>query len=117
MLQLIARRFVFALVTLWAVSVVVFTAVELLPGDACQAFLGQMAQGQRLDNCRSRYQLDQPAQVRYLKWAKGLLAGGLGQRIKRDKNKAMRLETDSAVRQGLAEHGLLSFGNGIPLEV
>lgn len=85
MLQLIVRRFVFALVTLWAVSVVVFTAVELLPGDACQAFLGQMAQGQRLDNCRSRYQLDQPAQARYLKWASGLLAGDLGQSIKRDK--------------------------------
>jgi peptide/nickel transport system permease protein len=75
----------FALITLWAVSVVVFTAVELLPGDACQAFLGQMAQGQRLDNCRSRYQLDRPAPVRYLEWADGLIAGDLGQSIKRDK--------------------------------
>ena len=85
MLLLMARRFLFALITLWAVSVVVFIAVELLPGDACQAFLGQMAQGQRLDNCRSKHQLDRPAPVRYLKWADGLMAGDLGQSIKRDK--------------------------------
>jgi peptide/nickel transport system permease protein len=44
-----------------------------------------MAQGQRLDNCRSKHQLDRPAPVRYLKWADGLMAGDLGQSIKRDK--------------------------------
>jgi len=85
LLLLIARRFVFAFVTLWVVSLVVFSAVELLPGDACQAFLGQMAQGQRLDNCRAEHQLDSPAYVRYASWASGLIKGDLGKSIKRSK--------------------------------
>ena len=66
MLRLIARRLIFAVVTLWVVSMVVFSAIELLPGDACQAFLGQMAQGKRLENCRAEHNLNAPAYARYL---------------------------------------------------
>ena len=64
MLRLITRRLIFAVVTLWVVSIVVFSAIELLPGDACQAFLGQMAQGKRLENCRVEHDLNAPAYAR-----------------------------------------------------
>ena len=85
MLALIGRRFGYALITLWVVSVVVFSAVEMLPGDACQAFLGQMAQGKRLENCRAEHNLSAPAYVRYKDWAVGLAQGDLGKSIKRSK--------------------------------
>lgn len=85
MLRLIARRLIFAVVTLWVVSMVVFSAIELLPGDACQAFLGQMAQGKRLENCRAEHNLSAPAYTRYSDWAVGLASGDLGKSIKRSK--------------------------------
>ena len=85
MLRLIARRLIFAVVTLWVVSMVVFSAIELLPGDACQAFLGQMAQGKRLENCRAEHNLNAPAYARYSDWAFGLASGDLGKSIKRSK--------------------------------
>ena len=85
MLRLIARRLIFAVVTLWVVSMVVFSAIELLPGDACQAFLGQMAQGKRLENCRAEHNLNAPAYQRYSDWALGLASGDLGKSIKRSK--------------------------------
>ena len=85
MLRLIAFRCLFAFATLWVVSLVVFLAVELLPGDACEAFLGQMAQGQRLENCRVEHRLNESAHVRYLAWAEGLAQGDLGNSIKRSK--------------------------------
>jgi peptide/nickel transport system permease protein len=85
MILLIARRLLFATVSLWAVSLLVFMALELLPGDACEAFLGQMAQGQRLENCREQQNLNAPAYVRYLDWAAGLAQGDLGNSIKRNK--------------------------------
>ncbi|MDG1112188.1 MAG: ABC transporter permease [Pseudomonadales bacterium] len=85
MLRLITRRLIFAVVTLWVVSIVVFSAIELLPGDACQAFLGQMAQGKRLENCRVEHDLNAPAYARYSKWAIGLASGDLGKSIKRSK--------------------------------
>ena len=85
MLRLIARRLIFAVVTLWVVSMVVFSAIELLPGDACQAFLGQMAQGKRLENCRAEHNLNAPAYARYSDWALGLASGDLGKSIKRSK--------------------------------
>ena len=85
MLRLIARRLIFAVMTLWVVSMVVFSAIELLPGDACQAFLGQMAQGKRLENCRAEHNLNAPAYTRYKDWAVGLASGDLGTSIKRSK--------------------------------
>jgi len=71
--------------TQWVVSLVVFRAIELLPGDACQAFLGQMAQGKRLENCRAEHNLNAPAYTRYKDWAVGLASGDLGTSIKRSK--------------------------------
>ena len=78
MLRMILRRLMLGAVTVGLVSLIIFTAVEVLPGDACTALLKQDAQGQRLANCRLELGLERPATLRYLDWAGSALAGDLG---------------------------------------
>lgn len=78
MLKLVLRRLALGLLTVGLVSLIIFGAVEALPGDACTAILQQDAEGQRLANCRSELGLDQPAWQRYGQWVADLLRGDLG---------------------------------------
>lgn len=78
MFKLIVRRLLLGLATVGLVSLIIFGAVEALPGDACTAILQQDAQGQRLANCRAELGLDRPAWARYAQWVGGLLRGDLG---------------------------------------
>jgi peptide/nickel transport system permease protein len=77
-LRLVANRLGLAVLTLLAVSVVVFTITSLLPGDAAQALLGQESTPEVLAALRQKFGLDQPAHLRYLHWLGGLLMGNPG---------------------------------------
>ncbi len=77
-LRLIVNRLGVAVLTLLAVSVVVFAITSLLPGDAAQALLGQESTPELLAALRQKFGLDQPAHVRYLHWLGGLLVGNPG---------------------------------------
>jgi peptide/nickel transport system permease protein len=77
-LRLIVNRLGVAVLTLLAVSVVVFAITSLLPGDAAQALLGQESTPELLAALRQKFGLDQPAHLRYLHWLGGLLAGNPG---------------------------------------
>ncbi len=72
-----------AALTLVFVAIVVFTVAEALPGDACTSYLGRMAQGERLANCRAKLNLDKPALARFGTWSNGILHGDLGDSLKR----------------------------------
>ncbi len=78
MLILILRRLALGFITICMVSLIIFGGVELLPGDACTAFLEREAQGKLLENCREDLGLNRPAYVRYLDWASGALRGDFG---------------------------------------
>jgi peptide/nickel transport system permease protein len=78
MLRMILRRLLLGAVTVGLVSLIIFTAVEVLPGDACTALLKQDAQGQRLTNCRQELGLERSATLRYFDWAGSALTGDLG---------------------------------------
>ncbi|MEZ5843792.1 MAG: ABC transporter permease [Hyphomicrobiaceae bacterium] len=78
MLRLIVRRLLLGLVTIGLVVVLIFVAVEALPGDACTAFLEREAQGQLLENCRKERGLDRPAVARFAGWLGGALLGDFG---------------------------------------
>lgn len=83
MLALIGRRLVFALVTLSIVSVVVFTAVEMLPGDMATAYLGRDATEENLAVLREEFDLNRPAYVRFADWLANALQGDLGMSMAR----------------------------------
>lgn len=72
------RRLSALILTLLAASIVVFLALELLPGDAAQLLLGTEVRPDTLAALRSQLGLDRPAPVRYLEWIGGLAAGDLG---------------------------------------
>jgi len=78
MLGFLGRRVVTLLFTLLAASVVVFTVLEVLPGDPALLMLGTEAREDTLAALRSQMGLDRPAPVRYLDWAGGALTGDFG---------------------------------------
>ena len=71
MIRLVLQRLLLGLLTLVFVSGIVFVAVEALPGDACTAYLGRMAKGTRLENCRRDFGIERPALTRYAEWTMG----------------------------------------------
>ena len=77
-LWLVARRLALGLGTLIVVSLLIFMAVELLPGDIAQAILGQSATPETLAALRTRLGLDDPAWLRYLTWLGGAVQGDFG---------------------------------------
>ena len=83
MVRLIVRRLALGVLTVLLVSGIIFVGVEVLPGDACTAYLGRMAQGKRLDNCRRDFGLERPALTRYGEWALGAVRGDFGVSFKR----------------------------------
>jgi peptide/nickel transport system permease protein len=76
--QLVINRLGVAVLTLLAVSIVIFTITNLLPGDAAQQLLGQEATPELVAAMRAKFGLDQPAHVRYWQWLSGLLNGNPG---------------------------------------
>ena len=86
MLRLIASRALLGVLTLLAVSVLIFICVQILPGDVASSILGQQATPENLKALRTELGLDQPAYLRYLSWLWGVLHGDLGRALtnKRD---------------------------------
>ncbi|MBK1783785.1 ABC transporter permease [Prauserella cavernicola] len=78
MSRLIIRRLLVSLVVLWLVSLLVFVATLLLPGDPARAILGQQATPDRIAALQAQLNLDAPVWERYLSWLGGVFTGDLG---------------------------------------
>ena len=63
---------------LFIVSLVIFGATELLPGDLANELLGQSATPETLAALREQLGLNDPAPVRYWNWLTGALTGDFG---------------------------------------
>lgn len=74
----ILKRPGLGLVTLFGVSVITFSAINLLPGDFVQAVLGQSATKETAAAFRRELGLDQPATARYFHWVASIATGDLG---------------------------------------
>ena len=78
LLKLIFKRLGLGLLTLLVVSVLIFFAVELLPGDTAEAILGQGATPETVAALRTQLGLDQPPPIRYINWLLSALVGDFG---------------------------------------
>ncbi|MBO6638535.1 MAG: ABC transporter permease [Roseitalea sp.] len=85
MLANLLTRTLSGFVTLVVVLVIVFFALEALPGDACTAYLERDARDALLAACRERFGLDEPVPARFSSWAMALASGDLGTSILRDR--------------------------------
>ena len=87
MLKYIIRRLIIMIPTLIAISVISFIIIELPPGDFVTTYIkglerfGIMDTPQLAEALRERYGLNQPAYVRYFKWAGRILKGDLGRSL------------------------------------
>jgi peptide/nickel transport system permease protein len=74
----IVRRLLLGVVTLFAVSVIIFAATQTLPGDAARSILGRGATPEALAELRQQLGLDKSAVEQYFDWIGGVLTGDLG---------------------------------------
>ncbi|MBL8580542.1 MAG: ABC transporter permease [Mesorhizobium sp.] len=79
--KLVIRRSLMSVVTLLLVSLIIFSMLEILPGDVASRILGRDATPETLAQLRTELGLDRPAPVRYLDWLGGLVTGDLGKSL------------------------------------
>jgi peptide/nickel transport system permease protein len=78
MSRYILKRLGLTVITLVIVSVVVFTASQLLPGDVGRTILGPYASQQQVDALDHSLGTDKPLPVRYWNWATDFVRGDWG---------------------------------------
>jgi peptide/nickel transport system permease protein len=74
----ILQRLGLGLVTLFVVSLILFSSIEFLPGDFGEAVLGQAALPETVAAFRKELGLDLPMHERYFDWLGGILTGDMG---------------------------------------
>ncbi|SDT46981.1 ABC transporter permease [Microlunatus soli] len=85
MLVFVARRLLYAVITIVAVSLVAFFIIELAPGSALTQEISRLrAQGnivstEQVAALEEQYGINDPWIVKYAKWAGGMLHGDFGQ--------------------------------------
>ncbi|MBV8963997.1 MAG: ABC transporter permease, partial [Hyphomicrobiales bacterium] len=84
--RLIATRAALGVLTLLAVSAVIFICTQILPGDVASAVLGQQATPESLQVFRQELGLDKPAYIRYFSWLFGVLHGDFGIALTNQRN-------------------------------
>ena len=78
MAEFVARRVAAGLATLFVVSVLIFIACNVLPGNVAELVLGKNATPERVAALKVRLGLDSSLFERYLSWLGGILHGDFG---------------------------------------
>ncbi|HEX9624344.1 MAG TPA: ABC transporter permease [Streptosporangiaceae bacterium] len=78
MTRYLLRRIGLAIVTLWILSLMVFFAGQILPGDPARAILGPLAAPSAVRHLDHQLGVDRPLVVQYVGWLGGLLHGNMG---------------------------------------
>ena len=77
-LKTVLQRLGLGLMTLLAVSVIIFSSLELLPGGFAEAILGQGATPETVAAFNKSLGLDRPPVTRYFEWVGGAVQGDFG---------------------------------------
>lgn len=81
MARFIAQRLVLAFATLLVVSLLVFAATQVLPGNAATSILGKSATPERIEALERQLNLNEPVPQQYLNWLGSFLQGDPGESI------------------------------------
>ena len=74
----VLKKFLIMLVTLLAVSFLVFLALSVIPGDAATNMLGTQATPEAIEALREEMGLNDPFFVQYFRWLGGCFTGDFG---------------------------------------
>jgi peptide/nickel transport system permease protein len=115
MLAFLTRRLLQIVPTIVLVSMLIFGLQQLLPGDPALIMAGEDRDPAVLAQIREQYRLNDPVPVRYFYWAKGVLAGDLGESMRLKAPVASLVEQKLPVTLQLAAMALIfALGIGIP---
>jgi peptide/nickel transport system permease protein len=78
MATFLLRRLGLMVLTLWILSLIVFLAGQVLPGDPGRAILGPFAAQSAVQALDTQLGVNKPLLTRYLSWIGGLLHGNMG---------------------------------------
>lgn len=84
LIRYILWRMLVMIPTLVLISMLIFTIIELPPGDYFESYIeelkaiGEKADLQEIEDLRARYGFDQPLPIRYLNWVGGMMVGDFG---------------------------------------
>jgi peptide/nickel transport system permease protein len=77
-LRTVLQRLGLGVLTLLAVSVIIFSSLEMLPGGYAENVLGQSATPETVAAFKHELGLDRPATIRYFEWIGSALQGDFG---------------------------------------
>ncbi len=112
--RFLLRRIGLALVTLWLLSVIIFVACEVMPGDVARNILGPTAAPEAVAALNEELGTDRPVFVRYADWIAGVVQGDMGESY------AFGRPVDEMVGQALlnsAKLALIAFLLVVPLGI
>ena len=107
MFEFLVRRVFISIVTLFVISIVVFTGVRMIPGDPARVMGGTDADEAGLDEIREKYGLKDPVPVQYLRWVRLALVGDLGESIRTRQSVAWTVATKLPITIQLACFAIL----------
>ncbi|MCA9858106.1 MAG: ABC transporter permease [Thermomicrobiales bacterium] len=112
------ERLLQLLVTLWAISLVVFVMLRLAPGDPASIMMGEQASPEQVDALRRDMGLDEPILVQYVRYMENLLHGDFGRSV-RSHRPALEVvaERIPATLQLMASGFLLALVVGLPIGI
>ncbi|RSX54836.1 ABC transporter, permease protein [Bifidobacterium dolichotidis] len=116
MFRFIVRRLVTLVVALFAISVLIFMLLRVLPGDLALVMAGVNASPERVAHLRVELGLNRPLTTQYLDWFGSLLHGDLGVSQMTGRPVTVRVAQRASITFPLIGMGLLvALGIGIPL--
>jgi peptide/nickel transport system permease protein len=82
MTRYITRRLFLTIPVLFLVSLIVFTLINMIPGDPALLFIGGEAGKEAVEALRKQMGLDRPMAVRYVLWLSRVVRGDLGKSVR-----------------------------------
>lgn len=75
------RRLLLLIPTLLGITLIVFLAMQAIPGDPVEVYLGSFYDEATARSIRAEYGLDQPILVQYVQWVSRLVQGDWGKEV------------------------------------
>lgn len=118
MFDFLVQRAAISVVTLFVISLIVFTGVRMIPGDPARVMAGTEADAAGLEEIREKYGLGDPIPFQYLRWVGLALRGDLGESIRTREAVVKTVATKLPITIELAFLSLLvAVGIAIPAGV
>jgi peptide/nickel transport system permease protein len=117
-LEFLVHRAAISVVTLFVISLIVFTGVRMIPGDPARVMGGTESDEAGLAEIRAKYGLDDPVPIQYLRWVRLAVSGDLGESIRTRESVVRTVARKLPITIELAALSLLvAVGVAIPVGV